>query len=75
MERTIDPEMIKIYRAKNICFQGFHCEHFSGWIKNASILKSFERSVLINEMKMYMDLHYIDFTKILVAMTPKQMFK
>lgn len=38
-EKTVDPEVIKLYCTTDIEYQGFNHKFYNGWIKNLSILK------------------------------------
>ena len=72
-EKKINPKYLKINFSKENKFSGFHCKKINGWYKNLSLLKNFEISILHRELRLKLNLNYIYFENMSVALTPFSM--
>lgn len=51
MNQTLNPKYLKLISLKSFYYSGFSSENLAGHYHNLSLLKTFEKSILIRELR------------------------
>ena len=71
--KKTNPKFLKIQISKTHKITGFNSQKINGWYKNLSLLKNFEISIIHRELRLKLDLNYIYFENMSIALTPFSM--